>query len=74
MSVDTFSDVTSLPEEESNLWMTGDMKEGCEPLPETIVHQASTPLGLDSLVIVGGFSMIKDENDEWRGYSKKLYR
>ncbi len=50
-----------------NQWMQ-DMSERCEPLPERTVLQGYAPLGLDSLVIVGG--RINNEDI----YKKNLYR
>ncbi len=50
-----------------NQWMI-DMSERCEPLPDRTVLHGYAPLGLDSLVIVGG----RINNEEI--YKKNLYR
>ncbi len=63
-----FSDLT-LDEERlysyTNTWML-EMSERCEPLPDRLFHQGYAPMGLDSLVIVGGH--IEGT------YKKNLYR
>ncbi len=64
-----FSDLTLADDRlnAENQWMI-DMSERCEPLPDRTVLQGYAPMGLNSLVIVGGHIQYEDT------YKKNLYR
>ncbi len=51
----------------NNRWML-EMSEHCEPLPDRLFRQGYAPMGIDSLVVVGGHIAGEDT------YKKNLYR